>query len=475
MSTKNIVSKAGAAAANQIKAQASNVVAEGTTSVKDAMGKAGGAVNAMTTAAGEKASALQQVGNVGRTLGQTAATAARNGGALAKAMFGDEADKIQSALGTLDSLKGLGSKIGGLASKLKGQVSGGADDAAAQAAAASAGMQLINARLADSMFVALPTDDVKAVDAYGIKGNETLNGLVSSLTKFGKESLAKAGGFKGLGEKLKDSVLGGLVSGQGLNVDAFKDRVLGALGGKWGAFNSLTDTLKDDLMGVGVDVAAIRDVKATLDGVVSDFKTSDLKSAQGVFQLLNRVTGNSKLGQLIDVGAEAQVLQTIIHEAIQWDLPDLIDASVQYSRTSEAAYYALQSNLIVAAQNGNLHALQTITNKLGRDRVLADCPVIFQMVLNGYTLPSDYDANDWDAEWVRMNTILSAVSPDWGYVYVNGERRIHLETFSSVSDDARVILSHHNSPFSVALMLAGRYQPDVMLGQLKANYPDAVF
>ncbi len=389
-------------------------------------------------------------------------SAARNASDVLKSKLGGSLDKVGRIAESAKKIKGLASAFSG----------GGDGESVGDAATSS--MKLINAKLADSMFVALPDQDVLVADAYGLKGNDTLNSVIGKLTGFATDMLSKAGGLKGLGKGLASTALSTLASGGKIDAKALTERVVSTLGGRSGILNSLSDGVKAQLgESIGLPAGIYDKIESVVSGQLLGYNKIDVKSAAGIFDVLGRVTGDAELAKYFDVGAEAQLLATVYREALDIGLPSAIDAMNSKAKSSEAAYYALQSNLVVASRLGEIGTVSLMTDVLGSERVLGDNPGVISELLAAYSFPDGMDANDYGAELTRVDGILKKIDPHWGE-YLRGDTWVtDLTVFNGISNDAQTLLST-DSRYAEAIAMAGTYPSMDLIELGKRNYPGLV-
>ena len=188
---------------------------------------------------------------------------------------------------------------------------------------------LLDSKLAATIFTAGPLDELLTVDTLGISDSGILNTLSGKLSGFVSNPLEAFRTGSGIADELSKMV-SSAVSGVKLDPAALASRVIDSLGGNSSMLNGLTSSLTSSLSGglqfgtgglptlsgaaealvlsAGVDPAIYTQVIGVVGGVAHEFDTNSPQDAQGVFNLISSFTGNSELAQMIDVGAEANVL-----------------------------------------------------------------------------------------------------------------------------------------------------------------------
>lgn len=329
---------------------------------------------------------------------------------------------------------------------------------------------IAEAKLADTIFKSGPKDELLAVDVFGISDSNVLNSITGKLTGFATdalESFRKNGGITNLTSLIKDAASGKL----SLNADALKDRVISAMGGTSNILRSVSDGLQKTLtQGFGISPEVYSQIEATVSGVATSFNTGNIKDAQGIFNLVNQITGQKELAQFMDVGAEANMLSGLFREAITLGVPGCVDALVQNAKSDTAADYALRANIQVAVGMADLNTTNLMVDTLGLNRVIADVPNAAALLLSSYRIPAGVSYEGLDAELTRLLSTLDKLQPGWGSYNRNGVAVSDLSLYTFASPDARKLLDR-DPTHRLNAVVASQYQPINMLQQAKKMYP----
>ncbi len=365
--------------------------------------------------------------------------------------------KLQQKLGN----KGLGAvqSLGGLGN-LGDKVSEGLSS-------------LVNSKLVDTIFTAGPLDDLLAVDAYGIKDSNILNSLVGKLTGFATDSLDN---FR-LSPGLISDVVNMATSGGGFKIDAkaLTDRVVSSLGGSQGILRNVSTSLQDTFtQGFGIPSNIYQEVVGVVAGVTRDFNTGNMKDARGLFNMINQITGNNKLAEFFDVGAEANLLSGVFSEAIRLGVPDAIETMVTQSKSKKAADYALRANVVVAVSYSDVATTALMLDQLGAARVKADLPDAAKRLLSNYAFPAETTPDEYAAQYTLLKEVMDQLEPGWGFYSRDGQQVNDLTLFATASEDARTLLAMQPE-FAEAALIAPSYSTVPLMSSLKSKYPMAAF
>lgn len=451
-----------------------------------------GGINSVTAAAAAKTDstiAKTTITGLGKVVEKQVGSLANNAASKLQQQIGGTVSKVNTALDRVNKIKTAVGQLGDLKNKLPGvagslaKSAGGAGKIAGlakslagggslneQDEAATSATSLINAKLADTLFTTKPDDKLVVVDAFGIKDNSTLNTIVDKLSGQVRASLNDLGGLSGIGKNLLSGVLrNGNIN---LNTDALKERLIDSLGGKAGIINKLSGGLREGLSEMGLPAGVYDRVEATIQGVTQYMTSSNVRDARGTFDLLARITGESEIASFLDVGAEAQLMSSLTRSLIDLGVPNAISTLMDKSRSSEAAYYALQSNIIVAANVADTKTIDMMIDELGVWRVLSDCPDLIHRTLVNYKFPEGMErtAVNYDSEWSKLDTQFKRLDVNWGHYRRGNQYITDMSFFSDISEDALELLSLRG-PFTLDIRMANSYPKKGLTDLMSEFYP----
>lgn len=330
---------------------------------------------------------------------------------------------------------------------------------------------LAESKLADTVFKSGPKDDLMAVDVLGISDTGIRNSLTGKLTGFASNLLAS---FKNNGVTDLSSIIRA-ATGNGYNIssEGLKDRVFSAMGGTSALIRSTSDALQKTLTeGFGIPPEVYNQVEGVVNEVSYGFNSNNVKDANAIFGLVNQLTGNKETAQFFDVGAEANLLSGLFHEAIQLGVPNAVDALVLKAKSDKAADYALRSNVQVAVLSSDLQTTSMMVDRLGINRIQADLPNSAELLIANYKIPTGTTATGLAAELTKLVETLDKLKPGWSSYSRNGVAVSDLSIYSYASEDAKRVLSRSPTHL-VAMTVAAEYRSVAMVSQAKDMYPFA--
>lgn len=343
--------------------------------------------------------------------------------------------------------------------------------------AAKTGESSLNAKLADTIATTGPKDELLAQDVYSFNPGGMLTSYSGKLKDLAKDLGDTFKGGGGLAANLANILKVGSGGDIGVDADALKGRLINAVGGKQGLFNSLTQDFQDTLVdGSDLNPQLMGRVNAVVNGAVRSFQTDDIKSAQGLFNLIGGVLGDNSIMELVDVGAKTQLFSQIYREAINLGIPEAIDIIVAKSNDADrSAIFGLTYGVTDAVARADLHTINTMIDRLGKDALLAASPTAILQILSAYRFTPETQEKDYAEIWNKMNSTLNRLDPDWGYRMRGSARIIDLNVFTYVSEDVKLLLNRFAPQFRDAVMLAPSYTYTPLLQRGREMYPLAYF
>lgn len=395
------------------------------------------------------------------------------------------ANQISNALsltGQVDQFKGAAGKIAELipsqgttpanAAKLKGKLG----SMVQQSIGGLVGESQINEKLAATLVTTGPQDDLLVVDAYDFTPKEILSKFTGKLSSLGKDSFDSLRGGGGLARTVAGMLKATTSGGLKLDTKELKSRLTGLVGGRAGLTNSLLGSFGETLSEVaGTDPNLLRDTYVVIDGLGKRVKSDDFLSTRTLFDAIGAVVENENFATVVDSSGRAALLAGIYRESIRQGVPEAIDLIIEKANESDrSAVVALSYVVTDAVFSGNLKAVNTAIDKLGRDNILARHPTAVQIVLSSYSFPAEMRVEERAQEFVNLDTTLRRLDPHWG-TYRRGATYVpDLSAYTHLSADARTLLLYHGDrqgPVSIA----SHYTHAPLLALARSMYPQVAF
>ena len=328
-------------------------------------------------------------------------------------------------------------------------------------------------KLAPTILTTGAKDQLITKDVYTLDGESVLNSPIGKLKGFSTDFMEDV---RQHSSGILDSVAGMVKVGAGGDISLDKDSLTKRASLFLGVpLSNLNRSIADKLVkNSGMDPNLFRSIVGTVDGVATTITAGGLDNTRGIFNLINRVTGDSDIAQLLDVGAEASVLHGIVSEAIRLGLPSAVDTVIQKSKNAKAAQAALLNNVSGALYASDLDTLNLMLSKIGVGGILAKVPDAAERLLQSYRFPAGTTPSQYPTLYTTLTGILDQLKPGWGTYTRNGNTVGDLTLFARASQDA-ITLFKTQTVYKEAATIASTFLP-VSLPKLgKTLYPYALY
>ena len=362
-------------------------------------------------------------------------------------------------------------KLGSALSSALGKSTGGLLGNTLSKMTDSAAKNLAGAKIVPGFLDSGPKDEAVVVDPYGVSDNGILNALGDSVSDMFKNAVDSLRRSPDLITDLTSMVLSGEGSLSMLR-ENLTDRVVNSLGGQYGIMNSVTGSLRDNIVGgAGLPEGIFDTAMVAVEEGLRSFQAGGMTNARCVYALLNQITNHSRLNQFFDVGSESALMAGVMRELIALGVPESVDVLVQNAPHAEVAYNALYANMRAAVEYSDLDTINMMLEQLGSTTFLSRVPDAVHILLSNYELPVGTTDTNYDMEWQALQACLNKLQPGWGRVQRNGAWIADLSFYSTLSEDAKVLM--RRDPLHLIAATVGpsyRDAPD-MLDELKRRYP----
>lgn len=408
------------------------------------------------------------------------------GGAKSDTTKGNSASQEIVALG------GVGGMFGGLGT------TGGFDPLggpmrAEDSSVPSAGSYVA---LANTVFSSGSSETGETVDIYADTLNSPQNKIKSVLSDvMGVVNSSVRGTLAKtlLSAASKTNMISGFVSkaSAGDVLDRFKNDLLdGVPLTKDGMTKALFETVGYDGKSLnfqggikGLGESMMKDITQQIDGttgLLTVYKGAKLivdgnyDTAEGIFKILDNVTGNVAFSGFMDVASKFKILNTVTRSLINLGAPEYFDKIIE-SLTHEDKEKYLEDGLEAALPAGDLDFILTALKHISGSWIIAHYPNAISSIAAGYTPQLSIDSQITKEEYGKLTQVLNALDPNWDRVGVrHGVVLYDYNLFSRFNTQARMAIVAGGNRTHISCLLssegfAGTYDT---VGELSLRYPN---
>jgi hypothetical protein len=184
----------------------------------------------------------------------------------------------------------------------------------------------------------------------------------------------------------------------------------------------------------------------------SELPVSEREETERFSELLGQYAGVNDAVQILDLHAEAAILDSLVSKAIALGLPQAYDSILDQIQDDTLKTRVALRSLRQAALMSNLETVQKTVDRTGRSQALAEVPDLISLILQFYNWGARTTAGQYPEKRTQLLETLAAVDPNWAKHQRRGVWVDNLEPFTNASHQALTLLK--DSPYAVQAMIA---------------------
>ena len=238
----------------------------------------------------------------------------------------------------------------------------------------------------------------------------------------------------------KDGLIKGLYESIG-----YDGKSLNFQGGLKGLGESMLSDITKQIDGQTGLITMYNGIKMVVDG--------DYDTAEGIFKILDNVTGNSVLSGFMDVTNTFKILNTVTKSLIGLGAPELFDKIVEKMDHEDRKKY-IGDNIEEAILSGDLDFIEFAFKEVSGGWVLANFPNAVMSIVSNYKPNLAADDQISVNEYNRLISVLNTIDSDWDNVgFRSGVKVYDYQIFSQFNSQAKLaIISSNNREHITALI-----------------------
>ena len=198
----------------------------------------------------------------------------------------------------------------------------------------------------------------------------------------------------------------------GLDFASVKGRIEKSFGIN-GGLNGLSPQIQN-LIGKASTEMYGDEMGGIFNSVVGAVVNADFDSVSGVTDVINRITGQSKLWDVFDLGAASALIYGLTDKLIEWDTPSLIDGVLDKITDAKAQKAMLDELAIRASATGSLKSTEYYVAKLSGERKGAIADLVISNMMRSLSFwASSGDKVSYGDYGRRLISLFSSLNPNW--------------------------------------------------------------
>lgn len=305
-----------------------------------------------------------------------------------------------------------------------------------------------------------PQNKIKSVlgDVIGAI-NKRLGGVLSGkLSQYSKTfgvlgNIADRGKIGAVFDTLKKDILNGVP----LTKDGLGKVLEEGLGLTKEVFN-LKENWRDLRQNMMDDITSILDGKTGLVSLYGDVRkvlNGDLSFTEGLFQIIENITGNTELGKFLDLENEFKIIKAITGTIANFGGKEIFKKLFDRVHPEKKDEY-IHGGIIDTVMQGDIEFLLfAIEEGYDITKILAIYPDLIRRLVSEYQ--PRYNDNDIFniASHERLMTVLAKINPTW--YYLDGTKKYDIELFRLFNDMATEALIQTRNRTLISMLAASEF------------------
>lgn len=328
-------------------------------------------------------------------------------------------------------------------------------------------------KVAPSVFVTGPNDDVVAVDARGTTPKEVL--AKSKITP-------QSPGLKAL-ERIKNPDLNAndvakmisLKGGAGIDKKEALGRIDNVLGqnvsGIFGQSPGLKEKAAGNLLGILTD--------GRYNGILGDTgelleigRGVDSNRATALMKAVKQFSNVGVIGDFVDNNAYVALGLGLLETAAEWGIIDAIDTIMGKLRAEKLAKARLVEGLRGAVLRGDIRMVNKILDLTSVEAALARMPNMIVLLLAGFRFAPKTPIEDYPGIKAELIALLVRVNPKWDVIVRNGVEIPDLAPFRTASQASRILLQLGNDErWRLQCLIGNKFRYQNLSDLARVQYP----
>lgn len=192
-------------------------------------------------------------------------------------------------------------------------------------------------------------------------------------------------------------------------------------------------------------------LKMMIGEVEAIIDKGDLRSAQGISQVINQLTGNDNLTKILNMDPKISVVKGMVDEAMRLGLPEAVDALIESFDDDDSKRKIRLFSTVNAATNTDLDFIekQIDSPDIGSGAIVSLTPDITSSILENYKLKGDSPEVE-DVQ--KLMRVLNKLDEGWMSYNRGGDHIDNLLSLTGASNDALRVLLKDPATYVAALI-----------------------
>lgn len=208
-----------------------------------------------------------------------------------------------------------------------------------------------------------------------------------------------------------------------------------------------------------------------INGLVQKLnKDSTYEEAKDQVELLNALSEDGDVAEILDMQAEFVVLDSVLDSAIEMGNDKAIDEVLTKLQTDDQRRELMLGRVRIAALNSHMYTIVKTIEVAGGPAILARAPTIIYDILYNYELDEDVTRDQYNDKLIELKGILEDIDPKWDKNVNEIGEFSNLSVFTYASKDTKKLFSL-DEDYLIMVNIASRYPTRHYIDLTEEYYP----
>lgn len=230
---------------------------------------------------------------------------------------------------------------------------------------------------------------------------------------------------------------------------------------------SILSDMVSNIDGTSGLVALYNDTQMVLKG--------NYTTAQGIFKIIDNITGNTQLGNFLDITNQLKILGSVTKSLFGLGVTGAFDKLFNSITGNSNQLKYISDNLKSAANSGDINFFTFALQHVSGDWLIMHQPQLIPLLLKNYTPAKGTDGTVSKDTYAQFVNVINQINPEWYYGGAVGEvQATNLQVFSQMNSSAmQAFLLSGDARVIRSMIIAGKYSKSfVTLDELQKRYPN---
>lgn len=210
-------------------------------------------------------------------------------------------------------------------------------------------------------------------------------------------------------------------------------------------------------------------MRIIMGGIETVRSAKDITDVSSLLKVVGDLSGNTELGQVLNIGPQMSVVKSLVGKSIELGLPELTSNIIDLVHGDYEKMLVKLYSVPLAAESGDSEFIDEVMQEYSPEQITGMSPEIVSDILSNYKFPSP-TTKTVDQLAGELEARCTLLDPMWHTDMRDGVSVYSIKNMTNISPDAKTALMRLPEHMSGA-MVAEEYTESSLLVISQINYP----